>query len=185
MNALSELWAKLAGSKEYRHALVASELKRGLPRQIRILRKQHGREWNQQRLALETGLTQGAISRAEDPDYGNLTLNNLLNIGKGLDVAFIGRFVPFSDFAKWHASLSHESQLEVPSFPDDIGLIGRKPVAAELAYSNVFHKTQPIETTGQGPQGRQEADNDIPISRGSMSVTPPPPQPRLDQLYAT
>lgn len=130
MSALSELWAKLAGSKEYRHALVASELKRGLPRQIRILRKQHGREWNQQRLALEAGLTQGAISRAEDPDYGNLTLNNLLNIGKGLDVAFVGRFVPFSEFARWHASLNHESQLEVPSFPEDVGLIEHKPTAS-------------------------------------------------------
>jgi transcriptional regulator with XRE-family HTH domain len=129
MNALSELWAKLAGSKEYRHALVASELKRGVPRQIRILRKQ--REWNQQRLAQEAGLTQGAISRAEDPDYGNLTLNNLLQIGSGLDVAFIGRFIPFSEFAKRQASLGHESQLQVPSFTDDVGLVERKEPASE------------------------------------------------------
>ncbi|MCX6636367.1 MAG: helix-turn-helix domain-containing protein [Acidobacteria bacterium] len=117
MSISSELWAKLAGSEEYRHAFVASELKRGLPRQIRILRNQ--RHWNQQQLASEAELTQGAISRAEDPDYGNLTLNNLLRIGCGLDVAFIGRFIPFSELARWYVSLSHESQLEVPSFDDD------------------------------------------------------------------
>ena len=116
MNALSNLWAKLSRSKKYRSAFVAAQLKRGIPAQLRVLRKQRG--WSQDDLAKAAGLTQGSLSRAEDPDYGNLTLNNVLKIADGLDVAFVGRFVPFSELAEWYTSLS-EKRLEVPRFRDD------------------------------------------------------------------
>ena len=116
MSALSNLWAKLRRSKKYREAFVAAQLKRGIPTQIRVLRKQHG--WTQAELAEHSGLTQGAISRAEDPDYGNLTFNNVLKIAAGFDVAFVGKFVPFSELAKRHAGLSGET-LEVTKFDND------------------------------------------------------------------
>lgn len=116
MTALSNLWAKLKRSKKYREAFVAAQLKRGIPTQMKVLRKQRG--WTQADLAEHSGLTQGAISRAEDPDYGNLTFNNVIKIAAGFDVAFVGKFVPFSEFAKWHADLSEEA-LEVPKFDND------------------------------------------------------------------
>lgn len=116
MNALSNMWAKLSRSKKYREAFVAAQLKRGIPAQLRVIRKERG--WNQDDLAKASGLTQGAMSRAEDPDYGNLTFNNVLKIAAGLDVAFIGRFVPFSELAHWYTNLSEEA-LKVPSFKDD------------------------------------------------------------------
>lgn len=117
MKELSNIWAKLSSSKKYREAFVAAELKRGIPRQIRVLRKQRG--WTQPRLAEAAGLTQGVISRAEDPDYGNLTINTLLRIAAGFDIAFVGRFVPFSEQAKWYSELSEE-RLMVSSFDDDV-----------------------------------------------------------------
>jgi transcriptional regulator with XRE-family HTH domain len=126
MNALSRLWEKLTRSKKYRDGFVASTVKRMIPLQIRVLRKQ--REWSQAQLATESNLTQGVISRAEDPDYGNLTVNTLIRIGAGFDCAFVGRYVPFSDFAKWYANLSDEKSLEVSSFGDD-----REPAKEEPA----------------------------------------------------
>jgi transcriptional regulator with XRE-family HTH domain len=116
VNALSSLWGKLSKSKKYREAFVAAQLKRGIPTQLRVLLKQHN--LNQASLAERAGLTQGAISRAVDPDYGNLTFNNVLKIASGLDVAFVGRFVPFSELAHWYTNLSEET-LEVPSFNND------------------------------------------------------------------
>ncbi|MGH9437883.1 MAG: helix-turn-helix domain-containing protein [Terriglobia bacterium] len=129
MSALSELCKKLS-DKQYREAFVSAQIKRMLPTQIRALRKQ--RDWKQGDLAEAAKLTQGAISRAEDPDYGNLTINNLLRIAAGLDVAFVSRFVPFSELGKWYVNLSGEESLMVPSFADDSRFIEHKPVSSHV-----------------------------------------------------
>ena len=118
MNALSNLWSKLARSKKYREAFVAAQLKRGIPTQMRVLLKQ--RQWSQAELADRSGLTQGAISRAADPDYGNLTFNNVLKIAAGFDVAFLGKFVPFSELASWYDSITDEEKLMVDNFDEDM-----------------------------------------------------------------
>ncbi|HVA01238.1 MAG TPA: helix-turn-helix domain-containing protein [Terriglobia bacterium] len=115
MLTLSKIWNKLR-NKKYRKAFVGAELKRGVPFQIRAMRKKLG--WSQEKLALASGLTQGVISRAEDPNYGNLTFNTVLDIASGFDVAFIGRFVPFSELAKWVENLSEES-VQVAAFEDE------------------------------------------------------------------
>jgi transcriptional regulator with XRE-family HTH domain len=117
MNALSKLREKLARSRRYRESFAASVVKRMLPLQIRVLRKR--REWSQARLAEESRVTQGVISRAEDPDYGNLTVNTLVRIGAGFDCAYIGRFVPFSELIKWYTDLEDEKSLEVLSFDEE------------------------------------------------------------------
>jgi hypothetical protein len=113
---LSKLWTKLSGSKSYREALVASQLKRGLPFQARSMRKERG--WSQAHLAEKSELTQGVVSRAEDPDYGNLTFNTVLRVAAGHDVAVICKFVSFSEFAKWYVSFSEDS-VQVPSFGEE------------------------------------------------------------------
>ncbi len=110
------IWSKLEKSKAYRTAFVASTLKRWLPFQIRVIRERRG--WNQTQLAKASGLTQGAISRAENPDYGDLSLNTLLRIASGLDCAFEGRFVPFSRLATQFANMS-EGAANVPPFDVD------------------------------------------------------------------
>jgi transcriptional regulator with XRE-family HTH domain len=114
------LWQKLNRSKRYRESFPASVVKRMLPLQIRVLRKQRG--WSQAQLAQESNLTQGVISRAENPDYGNLTVNTLVRIAAGFDCAFIGRFIPFSELANWYTSVADEKALEVPAFSEDRGL---------------------------------------------------------------
>ena len=118
MNALSRLWEKFARSKTYRDSFAAAVTKRLVPLQIKVLRRQRG--WSQAQLATESGLTQGVISRAEDPEYGNLTVNTLIRIGAGFDCAYIGRFVPFSELARWYARLNSERELEVPAFSDEV-----------------------------------------------------------------
>jgi transcriptional regulator with XRE-family HTH domain len=122
MNFLSK-WVKLR-KKEYRRALVDSTLKVGVPFQIRAMRKKLG--WSQGRLAKESGLTQGAISRAENPNYGNLTFNTVLDIAGGLDVAFIGAFVPFSRLQQWKDGLSEDIVLVATFDEEDAALRERE-----------------------------------------------------------
>src|SRR2546428_2798894 len=93
-----ELWPKLKKSKRYRSAFVAQHAKQEIGFQIRALLKQHG--LTQKELASRGGLDQASVSRAADPTYGNLTVNTLVRIAAGFDVAFVGRFVPFSELPK-------------------------------------------------------------------------------------
>lgn len=89
----ASLWHKFK-NKKFRDAFVASQFKRSIPFQIAAVRKKLG--WSQEDLADAAKLTQGVVSRAENPDYGNLTFNTVLRIASGLDVAVIIEFVPFS-----------------------------------------------------------------------------------------
>lgn len=98
-----ENWGKLS-DPQYRHALAMAQFKRFVPFQIGSLRRE--RQWSQEKLAEESGLTQGAISRAEDPDNGNLTVNTILRIANGLDVVFVGEFVPYTEFEEWRRNLA-------------------------------------------------------------------------------
>ncbi len=106
MNTNSDLWQKLR-NKEYRSNFAALQLKRGVPFQIRALLKK--REWTQEQLAESASLTQGVVSRAQNPDYGNLTINTISRIASGFDVGFVGQFVPFSRLVEWFENLSEES----------------------------------------------------------------------------
>jgi transcriptional regulator with XRE-family HTH domain len=113
MSTTSNLWCELAESKKYREAFATLQLKRGVPFQIRSLLKE--RNWKQEELAEMAGVSQGVISRAQDPDYGNLTINTIARIAAGFDVAFIGKFVPFGDLVEWFENLSEDSG-QVESF---------------------------------------------------------------------
>jgi len=99
-------WKKLS-NREYRQALAAAQFKRFVPFQIGALRKE--RKWSQQELAERSGVTQGVISKAEDPDNGNLTVNTILRIANGFDVVFVGKFVPYTEFDQWRTNLSEKT----------------------------------------------------------------------------
>lgn len=116
MSGFSQLWVKLAKSKRYREEFVAAQVRRGLPFQIRTMLKKSG--LSQEDLAARAGITQGVVSRAANPEYGNLTINTIIRIAAGFDVAFIGKLVPFSELAKWFVDLSEDS-LQVKTFEEE------------------------------------------------------------------
>jgi len=116
VNTFRDVWNNFAKSKKYREAFAFSLFKRMVPFQIRALRKQ--RRWSQEQLATSSNLTQGVVSRAEDPDYGNLTINTIRRIAAGFDVAFVVKFVPFSELDRWFLDMS-EVSAQVPSFEDE------------------------------------------------------------------
>jgi transcriptional regulator with XRE-family HTH domain len=113
------LLAKLK-NKAYRDAYTAEHVKTTTPLQIRTVREQH--EWTQGKLAAKAKTTQTAISRTEDPNYGNLTLNNLLKIAAALDVGLLVKLVPFSRLVKEFEDLSPEV-MSAPSFMDEVSVL--------------------------------------------------------------
>jgi len=105
--------------REYRHSYVASHITEGLALQIRALRE--SRPWTQVQLGDRAGMSQVAISRLEDPDYGRFTLNTLRRLAQAFDVALIVRFAPFSELVDWTLNLSPEA-LSPPDFEHDAAL---------------------------------------------------------------
>lgn len=138
-NAFDGLWAKFA-DKKYREQFVSAQVKRDIPAQIRTLMRQ--KDLTQEKLAERCGLDQGTVSRTANPNYGNLTLNTIIRIAAGFDVAFIGKFVPFSELGRWF--LRPPEETTIPNYIEEASqispdstevLIDRKQAAvAESAH---------------------------------------------------
>jgi len=112
--------------KSYRHAYLAQHVRRGVAYQIRALRDM--RQWKQGLFAKLLGKPQSVVSRLEDPDYGKMTLQTLLEVANVFDVALEVRFVSYSSFVGNSRDVSVES-MRVPDFKDDLGMKGLSSVA--------------------------------------------------------
>lgn len=114
------LCRRLRKSPEARARFVESHLNKELAFQLRSLRD--NAELSQDELAAKVGMTQNAISRLENPNYGRATLSTLKRLAATYDVGLVIRFVPFSKLINWvsgtpylEPGLSSES-MDVPSF---------------------------------------------------------------------
>jgi transcriptional regulator with XRE-family HTH domain len=110
-------WQRLAKDKKYREEYAIAMLKRMMPYQIRAIRKKRG--WSQGQLAEAANLTQGVISRAEDPSYGNLTLTTIGRIAAGYDLAAIIKLVPFSELIRYSENTTEREFAELRTFTEE------------------------------------------------------------------
>lgn len=69
-------------------------------------------------LAKRSGIPQGTISRACNPDYGKLSFSTIVKIANGLDVACIVQFVPFTVLQK-HSDELNEELIRVVTFEQE------------------------------------------------------------------
>lgn len=142
MSINNETWQKLAESREYRKLFVEALAKSAFAAQIRTIRK--SREWPQEKLAKEAEITQGVVSRAEDPNLGT-TFSTAAQIASGFDLAFIPMIVPFSEFVKWVAKVS-EGYTDLPSFEEE---------NASMVGDAEDHPREVVQTAKKKPPQRE------------------------------
>jgi transcriptional regulator with XRE-family HTH domain len=111
-----QLWHRFQ-DKESRDNWSASHLGTSLSAQIFSLRED--RDWTQRELADMVGMAQSRISLLEDPDYERFTVATLKRLASAFDVAFVGRFVPFSEMLEWATDMTPE-RLAPREFKRDI-----------------------------------------------------------------
>jgi hypothetical protein len=156
-----DVWRKCKQSKKYRAQFALAVLKRSIPFQVEVLRKKHC--GSQMVLAKQAGLTQGVVSRAEDQDYGNLTINTIGRLAGGLDMAFIGKFVPVSELIEFSLDLSEEKFRDIATFDEEDAAIGAESETIPDAAGDVAH----LERIG--PR-RQEAEPQEEIAEKALAV---------------
>lgn len=91
-------------NKRYREAFVGSRVRNWIAFQIRTIRKDRG--WSQVDFAKEINKPQSVISRLEDPNYGKLTVQTLLDVAATFKVALVIRFVDFPTFIRQTSDVS-------------------------------------------------------------------------------
>jgi transcriptional regulator with XRE-family HTH domain len=96
LSTSSEKLVPRLSNREYRHAYMMEGVKSWIARQVRALREQRG--WSQGDLARESGKRQSAISRIEDPDYGQLTLQTLFDLAQAFDIPLLVQFAEWPDW---------------------------------------------------------------------------------------
>jgi len=171
--------------KLYRETFVSSTINSTIAYQIRDLRKKH--DLGQTELGDIAGMKQTAISRLENPDYGNLSVNTLKRIAKAFDVALVVRFVPYSELARWKLTMTRNDMVPA-SFDEDEGLREnpqgtfsaktplRMAAVAGASNSSPGMRTEAVSTTKQLNIGFDSATTGTTFWRDS---TPKKPRERV------
>lgn len=82
----SEDFIRQISPKGVRDEFVADQVRTRIALLIRALRDQEDRHWTQTELGQRAGKTQNVICRIEDPDYGRMSLQTLLDIAAAFDL---------------------------------------------------------------------------------------------------
>ncbi len=123
LSSRKDLLERIKRGRTTRAKLVANNLSEGIAFQIRATRDAQG--LSQGELAERLGMTQGNLSRLENPDYGKQTIGSLIRVAEALDVALVVRFEPFSKYIDWLSGTPHLDRgvtpeaLSVPGFTQE------------------------------------------------------------------
>ncbi len=116
--------------KEYRDAYVEGHVTSTIAYQLRAMRAQLG--LTQKEFSKRIGKPQSVVSRLENTEYGKVTVQTLLDIARGLDVALVVKFASFPDFLASYSDLSAETMAAEPfaaTFPEGPETTSKTPEA--------------------------------------------------------
>jgi len=104
-------------SKKFREAFLSSSVRYRVALQVRALRKKYFE--SQKALGQEMGKPANVISRLENPNYGKLTIQTLLELAAAFGVGLIVKFASFSEVIE-HSENLDETFLVVPQFTKEL-----------------------------------------------------------------
>lgn len=154
---------------EYRHEYVSANIVNGLAFQIGLMRE--AQEWSHDELAERCGETSKSISRIENPNCEDYSLDTLLQLAKAFDVALLVRFAPFSELADWVINLSDEKLIPLSYENEQMNLFSQYETDdrhEDFEQSNTWlpdlAESSATETSWSSGQKKVAKDVRIPMS---------------------
>lgn len=132
--SMEKIFQRMKSNKEVREAYVEAEIISALAHQIRAMRLD--RKLSQAELAKKMKTTQAAISRLEDPSYGQLSLQTLFKLSHAFDTGLRVEFVSTLNMLN-STFKPNEAARHVPSFEDE---------SENVAFYSLCHSQKPFST---------------------------------------
>jgi len=151
----SEQFIEQLSDRELRDEYVADRVRSRFALLIRALREQRG--WSQAELGRQMGKPQSVVSRLEDPEYGKLSLQSMLEVAQAFDLPI---WIDLPEWDEWFRLIGdvEASRLRRRSF--DSHLLKEQARAAKdgvetISRGNVIKLSQ--ERTKAGPTAAKES----------------------------
>ena len=124
--------------KELRDEFVADKVRTRIALMIRALRDDEGRQWSQTRLGKEMGKPANVVSRLEDPDYGKMSLQTLLEVAAAFDLPLMVDIPSWDDWFRKMRDLSPQ-KFQHHSFDPELFGSPQPNQTGTGSVSNVFN----------------------------------------------
>ncbi|WP_166296270.1 helix-turn-helix domain-containing protein [Bradyrhizobium sp. 2S1] len=162
----SEQFVRQLADKDVRSEFVADQVRARIAQLIRTLREQPDRGWTQTELGERAGKTQNVISRLEDPNYGKMSLQSLLDIAAAFDLPV------WVDMPKWEEWFTLTAD-----FPDQKTRRSGFDLESLVTQARRADEAPPIATSGAAAWAAAQSMSNL--ATGQRQLPPSPANANL------